>query len=45
LRRVPGDVGPTPNRTEGLALGAFNLGGVGAAAALEVEVLADGVVE
>ena len=45
-RRVfPADFGPAPNWTESLAFSALNFGGVGAAPALEVEVLADRVVE
>ena len=42
---VSAGLGPAPDRSERLAFGAFDLGGVRAAAALEVEVLADRVVE
>ena len=41
----PAELGPAANRAERLALGALDLGRVGAAPALEVEVLADRVVE
>ena len=40
-----GNLGTAPDGTERLAFGALDFGGVGATAALEVEVLADRVVQ
>ena len=40
-----GELGAAADRPEGLAFGTLDLGGIGAAPALEVEVLADRVVE
>jgi hypothetical protein len=44
-RFLAGQLGAAAHGSERFALGAFDLGRVGAAAAFEVQVLADGVVE